>query len=181
MILGPKSSAGTLHSDPAPTATMAAALDATAALRQAAASARGSAQHSEAMPLSVRAAFAGSVVVLTGATGYIGQLLLERMLPLRPAAVFCIIRASRGASAADRLTKVLEEGSAFAKLREDAGRWAELTPIARAVEADLTWEADKLQAALAASLSTLPSPRVDFLVACAAGRSGAPRVERPGR
>ncbi|XP_064480331.1 fatty acyl-CoA reductase 1-like [Ornithodoros turicata] len=64
--------------------------------------------------------FSGRSVFLTGITGFLGKVLLEKMLRSCPdiGTVFVIIREKRGSNCKDRLNKILNE-RLFEKLRAD--------------------------------------------------------------
>jgi hypothetical protein len=82
---------------------------------------------------SVRGEFDGATVVLTGATGYVGSLVLEQLLRTTDVRrVYALMRGRRGASAADRLRDTLD-GPLFVLLR---GRPALLQKVV-AVESDM--------------------------------------------
>ncbi|MGQ0775069.1 MAG: HAD-IB family hydrolase [Pseudonocardiales bacterium] len=83
---------------------------------------------------------AGSHVLLTGATGFLGQAILERLLSSHPATqVSVLIRARGGRSATDRLAGLLRK-NVFRPLRERLGE-AELARLVAervtAIEGDL--------------------------------------------
>ena len=68
-------------------------------------------------------AFRGKRVALTGATGFLGQALLERMLRCLPQveAIYVLIRPSGRRSAAQRLNSEVLSSGAFARLRSEMG------------------------------------------------------------
>ena len=55
--------------------------------------------------------YEGKVIFLTGATGFMGKVLLEKLLRSCPgiATVYCLIRPKRGLSALERLEKQFTE------------------------------------------------------------------------
>ena len=55
--------------------------------------------------------YCGKVIFLTGATGFIGKVLLEKLLRSCPdvAAIYCLIRPKRGLSAEKRKEKQFQE------------------------------------------------------------------------
>ncbi|MGH3973157.1 MAG: SDR family oxidoreductase, partial [Pseudonocardiaceae bacterium] len=83
---------------------------------------------------------AGSHVLLTGATGFLGQAMLERLLASYPdTKVSVLIRPRAGRSAADRLTALLRK-NVFRSLGERLGK-GELARVVRervtVIEGDL--------------------------------------------
>lgn len=69
----------------------------------------------------VRAALAGRRLLLTGATGFVGEALLERVLSELPGtSVVLLVRGRGGASAVDRVAQLLTK-PAFGPLRERLG------------------------------------------------------------
>ncbi|MGH3915317.1 MAG: HAD-IB family hydrolase [Pseudonocardiaceae bacterium] len=83
---------------------------------------------------------AGSHVLLTGATGFLGQAILERLLSSYPTTrISVLIRARGGRSAADRLTGLLRK-SVFRPLQERLGEAALARVVGEritAIEGDL--------------------------------------------
>lgn len=63
--------------------------------------------------LSIRGAFRGSSVLLTGVTGYVGSLVLEQLLRVCPDVgnVYVLVRAKKSLSARDRLDRLLKSGA----------------------------------------------------------------------
>lgn len=61
------------------------------------------------LPLDIAESFAGSTVLLTGATGYIGSLVLEQLLRVCPnvSRVLLLIRSKRGVPPHDRMQSLL--------------------------------------------------------------------------
>jgi len=63
----------------------------------------------ETTPVSIRAAYDGASVFLTGASGYIGSVVMEQLLRLtKVERVFCVVRAKRGAPPDSRIDKLLQ-------------------------------------------------------------------------
>lgn len=62
--------------------------------------------------VSVTAAFAGATVLLTGATGYVGSLVLEQLLRLCPGVerILILVRPKRGRCPAERRRQLLDGG-----------------------------------------------------------------------
>lgn len=60
--------------------------------------------------ISPRAAFSGSTVLLTGATGFLGTLVLDRLFAACPDVrrVYVVIRSRRGVFPTDRLKRLLD-------------------------------------------------------------------------
>lgn len=73
--------------------------------------------------LSVREALAGRGVLLTGATGFIGKVILAFLLDRLPGVgrIFVLARPKPGQEAAERLLRVLRESSCLAPLRQRLG------------------------------------------------------------
>ena len=69
--------------------------------------------------LSVRDAFAGRTVLLTGVTGFVGSLVLEQLLRTCPeiAKIYVIVRQKHGISGQDRFHKMLNTNPLFHLLR----------------------------------------------------------------
>ena len=55
--------------------------------------------------------YRGKVIFLTGSTGFIGKVLLEKLLRSCPelASIYCLIRPKRGLSAEQRMEKQFQE------------------------------------------------------------------------
>ena len=69
--------------------------------------------------LSVRDAFAGRTVLLTGVTGFVGSLMLEQLLRTCPeiAKIYVVVRQKHGISGQDRFHKMLHTNPLFHLLR----------------------------------------------------------------
>ena len=69
--------------------------------------------------LSVRDAFAGRTVLLTGVTGFVGSLVLEQLLRTCPeiAKIYVIVRQKHGVSGQDRFHKMVHTNPLFCLLR----------------------------------------------------------------
>jgi alcohol-forming fatty acyl-CoA reductase len=61
--------------------------------------------------MSVPEYYAGKNVFITGATGFIGKVLVEKLLRSCPAVknIYCLTRPKKGKLAADRLRQMLDE------------------------------------------------------------------------
>ncbi|KAF8071189.1 fatty acyl-CoA reductase [Scenedesmus sp. PABB004] len=102
----------------------------------------------------------GATVLLTGATGCVGSLVLEALLRGTDVRrVFVLMRRRGGAAPAERLAQLLQ-GAAFHQVRDQAALLAKVT----AVEGDLLAPALGLSAADAARLAS----EVTVVVHCAA-------------
>src|SRR5579875_3456179 len=66
-------------------------------------------------------ALAGRHVLLTGATGFVGEALLERMLHDLPDTRVTLVVRARGATSAEQRVHQLLQGPAFGRLRDRAG------------------------------------------------------------
>ncbi|GBF91108.1 hypothetical protein Rsub_04777 [Raphidocelis subcapitata] len=85
---------------------------------------------------SVRDTFEGATVLLTGATGFIGSLVLELLLRTTDVArVYALCRGKRGASARERVQRLLHSGL-FHLVRDSPELLAKVTVI----EGDMTLE-----------------------------------------
>lgn len=80
--------------------------------------------------LSVKAAFAGATVLLTGASGYVGSIILEQLLRICPEVktIFVVFRDKRNKSAKERLDDLLSSGMAlfgslFFSVSQDSSIW----------------------------------------------------------
>ncbi|CAD7696873.1 unnamed protein product [Ostreobium quekettii] len=113
--------------------------------------------------LSVRDAFRGSGVLLTGVTGYVGSIVMEQLLRVCPEVgrVYVLVRANRkkGVSAAERLDKLVNSGL-FHKLWDKA----ETLQRVRLVEGDITVEGVGLEDRVVEELSQ----NVEYVVHSAA-------------
>ncbi|CAL5224937.1 g7706 [Coccomyxa viridis] len=69
--------------------------------------------------LSVKAAFSGATVFITGASGYVGSVVLEQLLRFAPdvARIYMLIRGKRGVTGEQRLDNLLKR-DLFCKLRD---------------------------------------------------------------
>ena len=69
--------------------------------------------------LSVRDAFAGRTVLLTGVTGFVGSLVLEQLLRTCPeiTKIYVVVRQKHGISGQDRFHKMLRTNPLFRLLR----------------------------------------------------------------
>ncbi|KAL0022255.1 hypothetical protein WJX77_010593 [Trebouxia sp. C0004] len=74
---------------------------------------------SEHQQLSVRSAFAGRTVLLTGVTGFVGSLVLEQLLRTCPeiTKIYVVVRQKHGISGQDRFHKMLHTNPLFHLLR----------------------------------------------------------------
>ena len=80
--------------------------------------------------LSIRYEYEGAVVFLTGATGYIGSVVLERILRCTEAArVVCLVRGKRGLTPAARIDHLLNTRSLFGSLRARKGFWSRISVV----------------------------------------------------
>lgn len=84
----------------------------------------GEAIPDSAPSLSVRAAFEGKEVLVTGVTGFVGKVLLLTLLERvgTPARVHVLIRPSRERDALERFEHIVNTSPAFARLHEAHGR-----------------------------------------------------------
>jgi len=59
--------------------------------------------------------YRGKIIFITGATGFIGKVLVEKLLRSCPelAAIYCLTRPKQGEAAADRLNRMLSEPVGF--------------------------------------------------------------------
>jgi len=59
--------------------------------------------------------YRGKTVFITGATGFIGKVLVEKLLRSCPQvqAIYCLTRSKQGEAAADRLNRMLSEPVSF--------------------------------------------------------------------
>jgi fatty acyl-CoA reductase len=66
---------------------------------------------------------AGRSILITGATGFLGKVLLEKIIRSTPdvGTIFLLVRPKRKLSAAERVATMLEESRAFTRLREAYG------------------------------------------------------------
>ncbi|KAL3144875.1 Fatty acyl-CoA reductase 2 [Trebouxia sp. C0009 RCD-2024] len=115
-----------------------------------------------------KTALQNACVLLTGATGFIGSLVLEQMLRTYPdvARVHVTIRAKRGEDPQKRLNKLLEESPVFDLLRQGRS-WGELHPKVSAVHADISLPMCGLTADAQAQLKR----QVTHVIHCAASLS----------
>ena len=60
---------------------------------------------------TVREYFAGKTVLITGGTGFVGKVLIEKLLRCCSdvGTIFCLIRPKKGKSAEERLNDLLKE------------------------------------------------------------------------
>lgn len=120
---------------------------------------------------SISRHFDGGVVLLTGASGYIGSLVLEQLLrTTNVSAVMCLMRARAGQTATERLAKVTS-GSLFHMVRDRSDIMSKVV----AVNGDILMPGLGLSEEDSAELQA----RVDTIIHCAAG--GGPRGCRGGR
>ena len=63
------------------------------------------------MTLTVSEYYAGKQIFLTGATGFVGKVLLEKLLRCCPDvdAIYCLIRTKKNQNASDRLRNLLHD------------------------------------------------------------------------
>ena len=96
-----------------------------------AADAAGAGADAAAQPrLSIKREFAGATVLLTGATGYVGGLVLESMLRTTDVArVYVLLRAKKGQPAQARADKLLQ-GPVFHLVRDKPELLAKVTAVA---------------------------------------------------
>nr|XP_019525041.2 fatty acyl-CoA reductase wat-like [Aedes albopictus] len=88
--------------------------------------------------------YRGSTVLITGASGFLGQVLLEKILrSLDVAKVYVMIRAKRNSSADERLQRMLE-GVLFDRVWQDPSRYKELRAKVIPVEVDLDSESNMI-------------------------------------
>src|SRR5580693_2402675 len=74
-------------------------------------------------PLSIAADLAGSRILVTGATGFLGTALVERLLRSVPGCeVVVLVRPTRRLSAAERTRREIVRNDCFDRLR---GEWGE--------------------------------------------------------
>ncbi len=82
-----------------------------------------------AQPLDIRASLTDQSLLITGATGFVGKVLVEKILWSLPEVgrLFLLIRPSRGRSAAERLRTEILDAPLFARLRarhgDEFGSW----------------------------------------------------------
>src|ERR1700678_2630456 len=73
-------------------------------------------------PFSVAAGLAGSRILVTGATGFLGTALVERLLRSVPQCeVAVLVRPTRRLSAAERTTREIVRNDCFDRLRAEWG------------------------------------------------------------
>jgi nucleoside-diphosphate-sugar epimerase len=116
---------------------------------------------------SVGAALRGKSLLLIGATGFLGKVIIERLLRAAPGIeqIYLVIRAAEQSAAARFETEVLASGAFAALAREHGDRWpafarARLTPIAGDVS--------QPRLALAGDVYEALTSCVDFVINCAA-------------
>ena len=110
---------------------------------------------------SVKSHFNGSTVLLTGASGYIGSLVLEKLLrTTQPKRVYVLLRPKHGICPSSRLLKMFQSSPVFHLIRNDEWRLSLATPIA----------GEFTQAGLGLSQEDLETIRseVDTVIHCAA-------------
>ncbi len=92
----------------------------------------GLADEDAALHLSVAAALAGKRIFVTGATGFLGTALVERLLRSVPdCTVVVLVRPSRRTTAAQRTTKEIVRNDCFNRLRAELGEAFDDTITAR--------------------------------------------------
>jgi long-chain acyl-CoA synthetase len=98
--------------------------------------------HNRPAPLSVRAALRGKNILLIGATGFIGKVLLANLLEELPETgrIYLLVRGNRSRTALERFQNVVEESPVFDRLAERHGtRFAEfLQKRVEVIEGDVT-------------------------------------------
>lgn len=118
--------------------------------------------------LSIRRRFQGKNVLLTGATGFLGKVVLEKILRSIPESgtIFVMVRGRGLATAEQRLERDVLGSSIFDRLRSTEGSRFEdrVRGKIRIVDGDLSEEGLGLSAASQEELT----PRVDLVVNCAA-------------
>eukprot|EP00878_Enallax_costatus_P036666 GHUV01041200.1.p1 GENE.GHUV01041200.1~~GHUV01041200.1.p1 ORF type:complete len:163 (+),score=25.06 GHUV01041200.1:383-871(+) len=121
-------------------------------------------QHSAAgmaaQSFSIKSEFDGAVVFITGATGYIGSVVLEQLLrTTNVGTVYMLMRPRRGEDIQQRLDKLLQ-GALFHKVRDST----KLLKKVKVMAGDIIMPGLGLSAADKAVLLS----SVDFIVHCAA-------------
>ena len=60
--------------------------------------------------MSIKEFFAGKTIIVTGATGFVGQCLIEKLLRSCPQVkkIYALIRAQKNSSASERLQELLK-------------------------------------------------------------------------
>jgi fatty acyl-CoA reductase len=110
---------------------------------------------------SIKSHFSGSTVLLTGASGYIGSLVLEKLLrTTRPKRIYVLLRSKNGQDTSSRLLKLFQSSPVFHLIRGRESLLALATPVA----------GDVLQPGLGLSESDLETLQreVDTIIHCAA-------------
>jgi nucleoside-diphosphate-sugar epimerase len=80
---------------------------------------------------SIKSHFEGSTVFLTGATGYIGGLVLEKLLRTTGVKrIYVLLRHKRGQDGSSRLQKLLQTNPIFHLVRDDAVLLSLVIPVA---------------------------------------------------
>lgn len=125
-------------------------------------------QPSAAEPERLRARLAGRRILVTGATGFIGQAVLARLLESAPETrVDVLIRGRGSRSAGDRLAQLLQ-GPAFASVRARLGEEGTQALVGDRVK--------PLEGALGATAPELPGD-LDAVIHCAATVSFDPPID----
>lgn len=133
----------------------------------------GSNPGSESATIDIKSTYANQRVLLTGATGFLGGVVLEKLLweiGEHVEAIFCLISPSGARRGADRLWKDVLSAPSFGRLRERHGtEWvAWVGSRVHAVDGDLGEENLALDSGGFEAVSSC-----DVVLHCAAARQGA--------
>jgi len=129
--------------------------------------------------VSIRAALSGQSLLLTGATGFLGKIILEKILRSVPSIgeVFVLVRPRKGSSASERMHAEIIHSPVFDRLRNEIGiaKFTELVnQKVRALPGELTLADIGLSAEQLAALY----PRLNFIIHSAAVVDFNERLDR---